>query len=315
MSNPLVSIIIPVYNKEKWIVQTLQSVASQTYDNWECLIVDDGSTDNSLSLIHSFVDVTKGNWKIIAQTNSGQSPARNAGIGLASGELIAFLDADDLWMPEKLQVQVNLLSRRPEVDALFTAYAIFEVGQSEKFRVVVHHSAEDMCRGWLTMRGFGGLIESTGMIRRAALLGVGGFNENLSTSAGLDLSLRLSTSYTATVLPQPLVLYRLSDDQWHKNEGKLREDVDTLAEKYSKTLGGLQHVYQWHDSYFFWLRMRTAGNSVRAREMISSLANLRIRDWIMLYSLVSRNVMARLRGKRFDKRLTEFSGAVQSSGI
>jgi hypothetical protein len=84
------------------------------------------------------------------------------------------------------------------------------------------------------MRGFGGLIESTGIIRRTALLGIGGFDESLSTSAGLDLSLRLATSCNSVVLPQPHVLYRLSDDQWHKNEGKLREDAYTLARRYAE---------------------------------------------------------------------------------
>ena len=115
-----VSVIIPVFNKDKWIVQTLQSVASQTYGNWECLIVDDGSTDKSLALINSFTDAARGNWKVISRSNSGQGNARNVGIEHATGDLFAFLDADDLWLPEKLQVQVNLLDRQPEVDALFS---------------------------------------------------------------------------------------------------------------------------------------------------------------------------------------------------
>ncbi len=309
-----VSVIIPIFNKDKWIVQTLQSVASQTYDNWECLIVDDGSTDKSLTLINSFVAATKGNWKVITQTNSGQSHARNVGIEHATGDLLAFLDADDLWLPEKLQAQVNLLNRQPEVDALFSGYAIFEVGQVKKFRIVVHHSAENMCTGWLTMRGFGGLIESTGIIRRTALLGIGGFDESLSTSAGLDLSLRLAISCNSVVLSQPHVLYRLSDDQWHKNEGKLREDAYTLARRYSERLNGLQHVRKWQDSYFFWLRLKTAGNSKRVSELLSSFTNFRVRDWMMLYSLVSRNVIARIRGKKFEKRLAELSRAPQSAG-
>ncbi len=309
-----VSVVIPVFNKEKWIVQTLQSVASQTYDNWECLIVDDGSTDKSLTLINSFADATKGNWKVITQTNSGQSHARNLGIEHATGDLLAFLDADDLWLPEKLQAQVNLLNQQPEVDAVFTGYAIFEVGQVKKFRIVTHHSAVNMCKDWLTMRGFGGLIESTGIIRRTAFLAIGGFDESLSTCAGLDLSLKLSISGNLVVLSQPHVLYRLSDDQWHKNEGKLREDMYTLAERYSGKLDGLQHLQKWQDSYYFWLGLKSAGNSKRASEMLSSFTNFRVRDWIMLYSLVSRNVVARIRGKKFEKRLAELSKIPQSSG-
>jgi glycosyltransferase involved in cell wall biosynthesis len=275
--------------------------------------VDDGSTDKSMALINSFTNVTKGNWKVIAQTNSGQSHARNVGIEHATGDLIAFLDADDLWLPDKLQAQVDLLNQQPGVDALFSGYAIFEMGQVKNFRIVVHHSAENMCTGWLTMRGFGGLIESTGIIRRTALLRIGGFDESLSTSAGLDLSLRLTTSCNSVVLPQPHVLYRLSDDQWHRNEGKLREDVYILATRYSERLNGLQHVRKWQDSYFFWLRFKTAGNSKRVSEMLSSFTYFRARDWIMLYSLVSRNVVARIRGKKFEIRLAELSKAPRSS--
>jgi glycosyltransferase involved in cell wall biosynthesis len=310
-----VSVVIPVFNKEKWIVQTLQSVASQTYENWECLIVDDGSTDKSFSLINSFTDATKGNWKVITTANSGQSHARNVGIEHSTGDLLAFLDADDLWLPEKLQVQVDLLNQQPQVDALFSGYAIFEMGQVGKFRIVAHHSAANMCKDWLTMRGFGGLIESTGIIRRTALLGIGGFDESLSTSAGLDLSLRLATSCNLIVLPRPHVLYRLSDDQWHKNEGKLREDAYTLARRYAERLDGLQHVRKWQDSYFFWFRFKTAGNLKRASEMLSSFTNFRVRDWAMLYSLVSRNVVARIRGRKLEKRLTELSKAPQPSVI
>lgn len=314
MSQPLVSIVIPVYNKEKWIVQTLRSVASQTYDNWECLIVDDGSSDESLSLINTFVNATEGNWKVIAQPNSGQSHARNVGIERATGEYVAFLDADDLWLPEKLKEQINLFSRLPEVEVVFSGYAIFEEGQARKFRVVVHHSAENMCRDWLTMRGFGGLVESTGIVRRNSLLKIGGFDESLSTSAGLDLSLRLVTSYNSFVIPCPYVLYRLSDDQWHKNESRLREDVDILAQRYFNRLNGLKYVRKWNDSYFFWLEMKTAGKSRLLGKFLSSLANFHARDWLMLYYLVKRNLVARIRGKKFERRLSALSKASHSLG-
>jgi len=81
-----------------------------------------------------------------------------------------------------------------------------------------------------------------------------------------------------------------------------------------RVLNGLQHVRKWQDSYFFWLRLKTAGNSKRASEMLSSFTNFRVKDWVMLYSLVSRNVVARIRGKKFEKRLAELSRTPQSSG-
>ncbi|MEK9179603.1 MAG: glycosyltransferase family 2 protein, partial [Patescibacteria group bacterium] len=297
---PLVSIIIPVYNKEKWIVQTLRSVASQTYENWECLIIDDGSTDNSLSLINTFTDATRGNWKIISQINSGQSHARNVGIEKATGEFVAFLDGDDLWLANKLKEQVDVLVRQPNVDALISGFAIFEVGQTSGFRVVSHKSAEKMLRGWLNMRGFGGLIESTGIVKRTTLSTVGKYDEELSTSAGLDLGLRLLIGSNLVTSPRAHVLYRLSSDQWHKDEHELRKDMTTLAERYAIKLDGLNQIHKWHNSYFFWLKMEAAGNLERIRNLLFSLLALRVRDWLMFYSLVSRNVLAMLRGKRID---------------
>ena len=159
------------------------------------------------------------------------------------------------------------------------------------------------------MRGFGGLIESTGIVKRSALSRVGKFDEELSTSAGLDLGLRLLTDSNLVTISKPHVLYRLSSDQWHKDEHELRKNVDTLAEKYSAKVGGLSQIHKWHNSYFFWLEMEAAGNLERIQNLLFSLLTLQIRDWLMFYSLVSRNVLARLRGKRIEKKLAEYSKA------
>lgn len=295
---PLVSIIVPVFNKEKWILQTLQSIASQTYENWECIVVDDGSSDRSLSLIHEFTNSTKGNWKVISQINAGQSPARNTGLRTAKGDFVAFLDGDDLWLPNKLLDQVNFLIARPEVDALVSGYTIFELGQKSRFRVVIHRSAERMIHGWLTMRGFGGLIESTGIIKRATLLELGGFDEALSTSAGLDLSVRLFTECNLETLPISQVMYRLSSDQWHKNTVELKKDMDTIAKRYSTKLAGLSQIHKWHKSYYYWSGVSESGKTNILSALLTSIPRIRIRDWLMLSSLISRNFLAQFRGRR-----------------
>ena len=105
VENPLISIIIPVFNREKLIVRTLESVQNQTYTNWECIIVDDGSTDNTLNVIASFTNRDK-RFKIISHHHvSNANILRNIGINKAKGEYIAMLDSDDEFMP-------NHLSRR-----------------------------------------------------------------------------------------------------------------------------------------------------------------------------------------------------------
>jgi len=125
MSNPLVSVIIPAYNAEKFIADTLDSVFAQTYRPIEVLVVDDGSTDKTAKIIKEFQASkvnrsNRTNLTYIYQENSGPSKARNVGIKAAKGEYIAFLDADDLWTKNKLEKQIKLFKQDPRIDVVFT---------------------------------------------------------------------------------------------------------------------------------------------------------------------------------------------------
>ena len=103
----LVSIITPMYNSQRFIKSTIKSVQAQTYENWEMIIVDDGSADGSIDIANAFVENDERIQLIILQQNQGPAMARNKGIQVASGRYIAFLDSDDLWMPEKLEKQLD----------------------------------------------------------------------------------------------------------------------------------------------------------------------------------------------------------------
>jgi glycosyltransferase involved in cell wall biosynthesis len=116
-----VSVIIPVYNAEKYVVATVESVLSQTYKNFEIIIVDDGSLDDSLSICRQFEDPRI---KIIQQKNRGLPGARNTGIRHAQGDYVTFLDADDIWLPQKLEKHVNHLNNAPTVGISF-CYSAF----------------------------------------------------------------------------------------------------------------------------------------------------------------------------------------------
>ncbi len=117
----MISVVIPLYNKEGQIAHTLQSVFTQTFQNFEIVVVDDGSTDNSVEEVERFDD---SRIRLIHQTNAGVSAARNRGIEEASGELIAFLDADDVWMPEYLATQYGLYQKYPECSVYACNYEI-----------------------------------------------------------------------------------------------------------------------------------------------------------------------------------------------
>ncbi|KAF3885341.1 MULTISPECIES: glycosyltransferase family 2 protein [Nostocales] len=122
-----ISVIIPVYAAEKYIAATLQSVLEQTYKNFEVIIVDDGSPDRSIEICRQFTD---SRIKIIHQENRGLAGARNTGIRHAKGEYLALIDADDLWLPEKLEKHIEHLDKSPDVGVSFSLSAfINEVGQ------------------------------------------------------------------------------------------------------------------------------------------------------------------------------------------
>lgn len=124
----LVSVIIPIYQAEKYIAAAVQSVLNQTYQHFEILIIDDGSCDRSYEICQQFVD---SRIKIIRQENQGVSAARNRGIEAATGEFLAFLDGDDLWYPEKLFTHVRYLENSPQVGISFSRFSyIDEIGKS-----------------------------------------------------------------------------------------------------------------------------------------------------------------------------------------
>ena len=107
-NNDLISVIIPVYNAERFVAQTLDSVLEQTYENWEAILVNDGSTDNSLDILQKYAQ-KDARFKIIDKKNGGVSAARNDGLKKAAGEYITFLDADDLWYPQFLEFMLQAL--------------------------------------------------------------------------------------------------------------------------------------------------------------------------------------------------------------
>ena len=116
---PLVSVIIPVYNSNDTIEQVLKSVANQTYQHFEIIVINDGSTDNSEKIINEFSALnTKINFRYYCQKNKGVSAARNAGLSYAQGTYIMFLDSDDLWVKDKIQLQLEIMENNSHIDFL-----------------------------------------------------------------------------------------------------------------------------------------------------------------------------------------------------
>ena len=122
---PRVSVIIPTYNREKYIAETINSVLDQTFSDYEIIVVDDGSADNTERLIREqFADEVI----YLSKPNGGPASARNMGMRVAKGEYIAFLDSDDLWLPEKLAIQTRFMDAHPEIGLTYS-WALTKTGR------------------------------------------------------------------------------------------------------------------------------------------------------------------------------------------
>lgn len=157
-SPSLISVIIPVYNGERYLRQAIESVLAQSYHPLEVIVVDDGSTDASITVAQQFAPIVK----VVTQPNLGAGAARNHGVALAEGEFLAFLDADDLWIPEKLTLQIAGFAAQPEIDMFF--------GRIEPF-----NSPELTALPPLAQQAVDGFHAGTLLIRRAKFLSVGEF--------------------------------------------------------------------------------------------------------------------------------------------
>lgn len=291
---PRVSIIIPVFNKSSWIEETLISVMNQSFKDWEAIVIDDGSTDNSVEIIQEFINSHPGPWKLISQSNQGQCKTRNTGIAATRGEFIAFLDGDDCWASNKLEVQVAILDANPKASVVLCPYEIYEQDTARwKRRLVIHHNSNKMLRNWLNLRGFGGGTESTGLARKIILVQVGGFDVSLSTSAGLDLTMRLGELGTILFANDTVMKYRIHTGQWHADLNILSKDLTSLRSKipHSRTLAKVKRA---HEAYLRFQELRQ-GISVdrhdRSNEGLKSYWNL----FVLICFILSRTLIARAR--------------------
>ena len=135
MKNDLISIIIPVFNVEKYIADTINCILNQSYQNWEAILVDDCSTDGTIEIIKSFALNDSRIKLIVLETNSGPSTARNVGLDQARGNYIAYLDSDDLWMDNKLMDQLNFM-KKENIKCSFTSYNLVDCNGNKLNREV-----------------------------------------------------------------------------------------------------------------------------------------------------------------------------------
>jgi glycosyltransferase involved in cell wall biosynthesis len=203
IKSPTVSVIIPTYNREDLICKPIRSVLNQSYQNFEIIVVDDYSTDDTENVVASINDSRIR--YIRHQRNSGPAIARNTGIENSTGSYVAFLDSDDEWLPEKLEKQLNLFQKcGSEVGCIYTGLAA--VDKFNQVQIVKSPSDRGCLRDRLLYSNCIG-TPSTVMVKRNYLEHVQGFDPNMPSTEDADLWLRLSEHCQFEVLPEVLTLY------------------------------------------------------------------------------------------------------------
>ena len=199
--NPLVSVIIPTYNRGWIIKEAIDSVLAQDYTEFELIVVDDGSTDHTSDVLDSYGD----DIKVLFQKNKGVSAARNRGIAEASGKFIAFLDSDDLWLPQKLTVQIEFFNQTPDALICQTEEVWIRNGlrvnpkkRHKKPSGMIFNPSLELCL----------VSPSAVMIQRSLFGRVGKFDETLPACEDYDLWLRISCRFPVHLIDTPLIIKR-----------------------------------------------------------------------------------------------------------
>ena len=201
MKPPLVSVIIPTYNRADWLTEAIDSVLAQSYPSCELIIVDDGSTDRTRELIAGY----KQPLHYLYQPNQGVSSARNLGIRSATGQYIALLDSDDLWLPQKVEQQVAIMEQCPELQLCHTEEIWIRRGvrvnpkkKHQKYGGYIFPYCLPLCV----------ISPSSAMIRRSLFDEIGYFDETLPACEDYDLWLRITKTYPVYFIDTPLIVKR-----------------------------------------------------------------------------------------------------------
>lgn len=198
MERPLVSVIVPVYNGERYLADALESIFEQDYDPFEVIVVDDGSADGTSGIAKSYKEI-----RYIYQMNQGQGAAMNVGIKAAQGEFIAFLDADDLWTPNKLSVQVDYLPSHPQVGVV--------IGRMQNFLEPGAKLPRQKTKD-LLLADFVGLALGATVVRKTVFEQIGGFDTSYEYAKDVDWFVRTrEAGIQMAVLPEVLLYRRLHE--------------------------------------------------------------------------------------------------------
>jgi glycosyltransferase involved in cell wall biosynthesis len=229
---PEVSVVITCYNYGGYVADCIDSVLGQSYSNYEVVIVNDGSTDNSEYEINRFLADSR--IVYVKQKNAGQAKALNVGIEKARGRFVAFLDADDLWEKTKLEKQIPLFMNAGVGVVYSRASFIDQQGRPVKFQLNPKRfePRANLVTEYLITENFVPFCSS--VVRKECLEDVGWIDESLTTGTDWDLWLRISTRYKFAYVNEPLAFYRMHPTQMSRNTEEMQKSADKIMANFLK---------------------------------------------------------------------------------
>jgi glycosyltransferase involved in cell wall biosynthesis len=235
---PLISVVIPVFNGEKTIKETIDSVLKQTFTDFELIVINDGSQDLTVEVVEKIQD---SRIQVYSYPNAGLAASRNRGIDRSTGEYIAFIDADDMWTPDKLEAQFNALKSHPEA-AVAYSWTDYIDEYSQFLGKGGHITVNGNIYPHLLLTD---LLEngSNPLIRKQAFIEVGNFDESLRAAEDWDMLLRLAIRYHFIAVSSPQVLYRISSNSMSFNVlQQERESLKVIERAFNQAPESLQYL-------------------------------------------------------------------------
>jgi glycosyltransferase involved in cell wall biosynthesis len=223
---PTVSVIMAVYNAERYLAEAVDSILAQTFRDFEFVVIDDGSTDASGAMLRDYAANDK-RVRLIRRANKGQTPSLNEGIELAETDLIARMDADDVCLPQRLEKQVAFMQQHPQVVLLGGAYALIDA--AGRLLCMIDPPRDNATLQDHALSGRTPICHPLAMMRREAVRKVGGYDPQFQVAQDLDLWLKLGEVGELACVPELLVKYRQHEQSLSETKQQLQQAEMRLA--------------------------------------------------------------------------------------
>jgi len=304
----LVSVIIPCYNGAKYLAQALESVKWQTWQNWECILIDDGSTDNSAEIFKNYAQ-NDSRFRYFYQRNSGAASARNKGLDVANGEFIQFLDADDIILPERLKLCIDQFKLHPEVDVVYTDYICFDGNTGFTHFLPAKVPFDDFTRAFMFHLDLSFVILMHSFLFRRDLILKNKFDEALHSHAeDMDCWIRIALSGAKFLyIDEILSIYRRSENTLARDEVKLYLAKLGIMEKYKNNPKTIEYISEYTNTVqhyserlaIAYVMNKEFSKGIQKMKRVwnsaSIVSKFKFLLWICLMVLFSKNTVFRLR--------------------